>query len=1131
MTRFHRNPRTRGGRAIALLMLVACTGVARAQDAPGCAPAVARVVSIEGAVEVRRAGQSQWQAVSASSVGLCGGDGVHVAARSRAAITLQPETTIRLDQFTTVTLTVRPDETVVELHLDDRVAPAARGRSCGAGYFTSRFPRRFRVLTPFVNATVEGTEFEVALACTAARVSVFEGKVLAEAPAGKARLDPGHSVGASASGMGSVSVAARPVDAVAWAIHYPRLADRPAAPAEDCAGLAPPSREACEMDRSEALLGVGRIDEARAVLEASAGSSAEVLALRAVIAVARNERDDALGLARRAVGLAPRSLRALLALSYAEQAGFDIDAALGAARRAADAHPASALARARVAELLLSVGKSREAEAAAQAAIAADPKEPRGHLVAGFALLASARTAAAREAFALAADLAPGDPLPRLGLGLALIRDGRLTEGREQFEIAVALDPVDSLVRSYMGKAYFDERDRGRIALAGIQFDAAKTLDPNDPTPWFYDAIRKHATNRPGEALMDLTRSVELNDNRAVYRSRLLLDEDQSARAASQARISSELGFDQLAQAQSSRAISFDPGGFPAHRNLAESYLLLPRYESARVSEVLQSQMLQPVTAVPFSPRLSETRAPILENEGPVTPSFQEFNPLLERDRAAFYLSGFAGTDRTFGDELMAAFVRGRHGLRLGQYHAQTDGFRPNNDLAQYIRTLYYQFDLDDRNSLQAEYRNTSIANGDVRLNFDPGNYSTNRRDALATELYRAGFRHSENASAHWLAALTRQRRNSQLDDLSYSATGFGAPFDLAYQSTRDRVESDAYTAELQHLRDLDRVHVAAGMGATRISKSVDTSGVGGIVGDPFFDTPFGDQYRTTPEHYNGYAYFSWRVSSAAQLVTALSYDHYNDLAFDKERWNPKLGVVWNLGAATTVRVAAIQTLKRPFAATQTLEPTQVAGFNQFFDDVDGTDAKRFAGAIDHRFGERWFAGVELSGRALEVPVTTTTGTLARVEDREERLYRAFVSGLVTREFGVSAEYSYDDQRRNIPDSLVDAFPHRVTTQLAPLRASWYLANGVFVRGTLTLVDQSIDTAAGGALDRSRHRFSITDLMLGYRLPDGRGILSLEARNLFDREFGFQDTDFSGIPRMPLFRPGRMLMLRATFQY
>ena len=64
------------------------------------------------------------------------------------------------------------------------------------------------------------------------------------------------------------------------------------------------------------------------------------------------------------------------------------------------------------------------------------------------------------------------------------------------------------------------------------EYAIAKELDPKDPTPWFYDAIAKQTTNRPVEALQDMQKAIELNDNRAVYRSRLLLDSDLAARSA-----------------------------------------------------------------------------------------------------------------------------------------------------------------------------------------------------------------------------------------------------------------------------------------------------------------------------------------------------------------------------------------------------------------------------------------------------------------------------------------------------------------------------------------------------------------------------------------------------------------------
>jgi Flp pilus assembly protein TadD len=67
-------------------------------------------------------------------------------------------------------------------------------------------------------------------------------------------------------------------------------------------------------------------------------------------------------------------------------------------------------------------------------------------------------------------------------LGLAKIRRGDLEGGRAEIEIAASLDPNTSLIRSYLGKAYFEEK---RTNLDGPQYEIAKELDPNDPTPYF----------------------------------------------------------------------------------------------------------------------------------------------------------------------------------------------------------------------------------------------------------------------------------------------------------------------------------------------------------------------------------------------------------------------------------------------------------------------------------------------------------------------------------------------------------------------------------------------------------------------------------------------------------------------
>ncbi len=339
--------------------------------------------------------------------------------------------------------------------------------------------------------------------------------------------------------------------------------------------------------------------------------------------------------AQRATRQNATSPRAWIALSYAQQASFELEPALASAERAAALAPGNSTAQSRVAELLMSLGRISSAERAAQAAVRANPDESRARTILGFVHLAQIDTQRARDDFEAAIERDSSDPMPRLGLGLAIIRDGDLKAGREQIEIAVALDPTNSLIRSYVGKAYYEENTKAREQLAGIQFGLAKQLDPKDPTPWFYDAVRQDADNRPVEALSELQRSIDLNDSRAVTRSRLLLDEDRAARSAGLARIYGELGFSQLALAEGFRALNDDPINYSAHRFLADAYLNQPNREIGRLSELLQSQLRQPENVQPLQPQLSETGLFIVPGAGPAQPSYNEYNRSVRTQRPA----------------------------------------------------------------------------------------------------------------------------------------------------------------------------------------------------------------------------------------------------------------------------------------------------------------------------------------------------------------------------------------------------------------------------------------------------------------------------------------------------------------
>src|SRR5262249_43993091 len=282
-------------------------------------------------------------------------------------------------------------------------------------------------------------------------------------------------------------------------------------------------------------------------------------------------------------------------------------------------------------------------------------------------------------------------PLPRLGLGLAKIREGHLDEGGRDLEVAASLDPNNSLIRSYLGKAYYEEK---RTGLDEREYAVAKELDPKDPTPWLYDAIAKQTTNRPVEALHDMQQSIALNDNRLVYRSRLLLDSDLAVRSASLGRIYTDLGFQELALVEGWKSVNTDPSNFSAHRFLADSYSVLPRHEIARVSELLQSLLLQPINITPIQPRLAESNLFLISAGGPGGLSFNEFNPLFNRNGVNVQASGIFGENNTYAGEGIVSGIYQRASFSVGYTHFGTDGFRVNSHQKDDIVNAFAQVEL-----------------------------------------------------------------------------------------------------------------------------------------------------------------------------------------------------------------------------------------------------------------------------------------------------------------------------------------------------------------------------------------------------------------------------------------------------
>ncbi|AEJ00139.1 TonB-dependent receptor [Nitrosomonas sp. Is79A3] len=1098
-----------------------------------CQSAAAKVISAQGIIELRRAHETTWQQ-TAMHTAICPGDTVRARSHSRAALLLSNASVLRLDQKTSITFPKSEDNEAASL-LD---------LFSGAIHIITRTPKPFKVRTPFVNAGVDGTEFFVGVDENSTKLVIYEGRVTASNEQGNLTLSDHEAAitirNAAPQKVGSIN----PTDSVQWALYYPIIINY------QLDGLTtqtvqPELKQSIEfyrqgnvfealslldaisahdysvnllLYRAGLLLAVGQASEAKtSIAEALTiqQENSNAYALLAMIAIVQNDKEHALELATRAITLDTSSPSAKLALSYVQQAHFKIEEALASVQEAVAIDPRNALVWARLAKLQMSVGDLDRALEAAHQAVALNPDLARTKTVLGFAHLLQIHTQQAKIMFSEAITLDQADPMPRLGMGLTLIREGKLEAGRIELEIAVSLDPASSLIRSYLGKAYFEEK---RYPLAGTQFDLAKEKDPNDPTPWFYDAIQKQTQNRPIEALKDLQKSIELNNNRAVYRSKFLLDQDEAARGSSLARIYDNLGFEKRALVETAKSLSIDPANHSAHRFLSDAYANIPRHEVARVSELLQAQLLQPVNVNPVQPHLAVADLNIITGTGPARTGFNEFAPLMERNRPQLVASGIAGSNSTFGNEATLSAVYDRASVSVGQYHFQSDGFRPNNDQKHNIYNAFVQFAVTPKLNMQAEIRRRNTEQGDLLLDFDMKIHTQDRR-SLEQDSARVGARYSLSPKQDFLvSSIYIDRREGQA-----MPAQFYPLLDTTFPAFNVNQKDQGYQIEGQYLFKDKYINLITGGGTYQIDAKQRCNGEVCSSVIPF-----------KRERENAYVYSNMNYYGKINTTFGLSYDAFKDgIDYRFDAFNPKFGLQWNITDALRLRLAWFETVKSALIANQTLEPTQVAGFNQMFDDPNGTRSRRMGVGLDSSFSKNIYGGIEASDRDLKVSFVNSDMRILANEQQQERLYRSYLYWLPHARWAVNGEFQLEQFSRAAIEIGGSEKPYQIHTLSAPLTINYFHPDGIFSRFSTTFVQQDLKRLAGSSLKEGNDGFVLFDAALGYRLQNRRGILSLEGRNLSDENFFYRSYNFqvNEMITSSRFIPTRTFFVRLTLNF
>ncbi len=570
------------------------------------------VLSKENVVDASRSG-GPWASAAVGQV-LALRDRIRTGEDSRAAIRMTDLSVLRIDELTTIELTAPPVASN---------KPSLNVKEGTTYFFSREKSKEIQVTTPAANGAMRGTEFVVAVAGNGSTtITMLDGELELSNAQGSVVVGSGEQAKVDIGGRPRKTAVLEAINSVQWCLYYPGVLDlkelgygssaNAAVTAYNAGDLLAalvaykrsggPGGNADRIFRAGLLLAVGQIDKAEPLLRsASSGTPGRDALLTLIAAVTLKPRPDS---------ASPQTASDWVAESYYLQSRADLAGALAAAQHATEIDPSFGFAWTRVAELHFSFGRTPQALEALEKGTQLSPRNPAAHSLRGFLLSAENRINDAIVSFnqAMEIDSALGDAW--LGRGLCLIRQGKDVDGRRDLQVAAALEPNRSFFHSYLGKAF---SNNGNEPKARLELDRAKTLDPKDPTPWIYSAIENKQDSRVNEAVHDLEKSQELNDNRQVYRSQFLLDQDRAVRSANLAAIYQADGMEDVSLREAARGVDSDYSNASSHLFLANSYNALRdpnrinlRYETPWFNELLLSNLLSPVGGGPLSQFVSE---------------------------------------------------------------------------------------------------------------------------------------------------------------------------------------------------------------------------------------------------------------------------------------------------------------------------------------------------------------------------------------------------------------------------------------------------------------------------------------------------------------------------------------------
>lgn len=1016
-------------------------------------PWKAELYSLSGFAEKKSPGGS-WEAVSLGTK-LFAGDDIHVGDNGRVALQFQSGYFIRLGSQ-------------AKLHIDES-APDGMTLSGGALHLFNRTASSNPVITtPIVSAAVRGTEGVMTVSEKKVVIDILEGSADVYNRYGSVDLGPQERAVVNINTAPKKTIIVSGYDSVQWTISFPELSN-----AQERKTI---SSEAAVSEDAVKLIASGKISEAREKV--------------------RNKD----------LTIPPVAL----AKSYILQGDRKLNAAYSVVLDALRAHPDHELLLGRAAEIALYFGEISKAKKFIEHACGTICIDPQLQTVQGFIQLVTEDPEHALVSFNESISKSSEQSTPHLGAALADIRMGKLQEGQTELLRAIHLDPTIAVYRSYLGKLFYEE---DLEAKASGELAEAIRLDPLDPTPFLYRGFVKRAQNNPLGAMRDIERSIDNNENRAVYRSTHLLDQDIASRSAALGKIFADAGFQDAARIEALRSIAKDSNNYSAHKLLADSYDPI-FYADSAFSEHRIAQLLAPVNSN------------LLQDANGST-SLNDYTSLFDRETVRSGVGyTFDGRDNVHIPTAQSVGEYKHITWSLGATGALGDGSKHNSYSRDYLISGVSEYQLGwnqkIRGEIQGRYidsRDLSQPEQDLHMTEGSGALSYVFHDDsdgvfivdVGAERINNRFRDVAADRSLLITTIFNGDRSSQEDDLLLDQ--------ILHENT------NLYHSALQYLWDSEPVSFAIGSQLLyqRPTKGEESlivqDSLGYLTG---LNTSLKTDSQTNITGHDGYLYSTVHASDAVDLTlgvvrTDLESDlreipPYIQETRHRGRFNPKAGVLVDLGKHTVLRAGYFESLRKSSLEDQTsIEPTLVGGLNQRFNDLTGTLSRNAGIGIDWKVPGDTYLGSEYLYRRLtedlrgveeEILGNFDTGqasyslidTPRDYSHRDQHLVRSYALQRLNDAFAISLEYQHAQD-----DGAAGEMADTLSNDTIAGTVRWFHSSGVFAFTKASWVRQ--DRTLHDPYPDGVEATWLVDAGLGYRLPHRRGKVQVEVLNLFNRDF------------------------------